>query len=90
MKPEKQKLSFWGLQIIIFIISCLFATLITSCKKADSSNIDYEICYKDSYTDCFKMEFKTIVIDSCQYLIGYAGSDRQIFTHKGNCKNHKK
>jgi len=32
-------------------------------------------------------EFKTVVIDSCEYLYSYEGVDEgALFTHKGNCK----
>jgi hypothetical protein len=35
-------------------------------------------------------EYKTVTIDSCEYISGWSGSGNvggPIFTHKGNCKN---
>ncbi len=35
-------------------------------------------------------EYSIIIIDSCEYIIGWAGYDSggPFLTHKGNCKNH--
>jgi hypothetical protein len=39
------------------------------------------------------LEYEVLIIDSCEYLVygrydnGNQHSDRQVLTHKGNCKN---
>lgn len=45
----------------------------------------------EKHSEDFTSEFKTIIIDSCEYLVMNHGpylDMLQSITHKGNCKNH--
>ena len=73
----------------IFILSVLFAMISCSEQQPDT-NIYHEVeRTNDVYIVNGKLRLRTVVIDSCEYLIGsgresYAGYG--YFAHKGNCK----
>ena len=63
-------------KITLIVLAILFYGCSEQSKKAEQKQ---EIPNIDKYD--------IIIIDSCEYIVyKWAGSDRHVITHKGNCK----
>lgn len=73
---------------IFILISILFAMI--SCSEQSDTNIYHEVeITNDIYDVNGECHLRTVVIDSCEYLIGYYAAGYQgygFLAHKGNCK----
>ena len=73
----------------IFILSILFA-MVSRNELTSDTNVYHEVeRTNDVYNVTRELHLRTVVIDSCEYLIGststgYGGYG--YFSHKGNCK----
>ena len=73
-----------------FLVLLSFFFVIVSCSKQPDTNVYHETeRTSDVYIVNGKLRLRTVVIDSCEYLIGsgresYAGYG--YLSHKGNCK----
>ena len=77
----------------IFILSVLFAMV--SCSEQPDTNIYHDAkstddVYKvDIFSRSIPIDLQVVVIDSCEYLIGYEYTGYHGYgylSHKGNCK----
>ena len=67
------------------LVLILAVLALYSCEER-SANVDKEkttYIVKEYYTP-----LEIVIVDSCEYLYGPWGN-ATVFTHKGNCKNHK-
>lgn len=67
---------------ILIFISILF---LSSCETKNKDEIKANsVAFKLVYDD---VNYATILIDSCEYIVLSPGSYGQSLSHKGNCKN---
>ncbi len=59
-------------KLIVLLLGVIF---LSGCESESSTKIGR-----------YNYEFKTTVIDSCEYLYANEGSNGFVLTHKGNCK----
>ena len=71
----------------IFILSILFAMI--SCSEQPDTNIYHDAEMTNDIYNVNEVHLRTVVIDSCEYLIGSRyepGAGYGYLAHKGNCK----
>jgi hypothetical protein len=83
------KIKNWLIALMLALSSCLEPE--PTIKERHMAAIKNEPI--DTFKYASKLVVNLLIIDSCEYVVGYAdGYDSRTFflTHKGNCKNHKK
>lgn len=71
----------------IFILSILFAMI--SCNEQPDTNIYHEVKRTNDVYNVNGVQLRTVIIDSCEYLMGRDGNGYTGYgylSHKGNCK----
>jgi hypothetical protein len=78
------------LLLLLVVVGCGASSDENTAIKPDEHIGQFKGSFKrnQNYNDILYLD--TITIDGCEYLYTETISNRFVFTHKGNCKNHFK